>query len=199
QTIGDAHCEAETLWLMGRARLGLGELAESQALLDDALDRVRRIRDRDDEFRVQTDRAATLRARGALGESLAAADEAVRLADALGSIDGLAAARIERALTLLALGRRVDAAPDAAQAVALADASGSGLRWLAHWALARILLSSGSRDDHASGLAHLHQAVSLAHGIRAQLDPDNQERWRLASAALGGPERDLEQARRLEF
>jgi len=97
------------------------------------------------------------------------------------------------------LGRRVDAAPDAAQAVALADASGSGLRWLAHWALARILLSAGSRDDHASGLAHLHQAVSLAHGIRSQLDPDNQERWRLAAEALGGPERDLEQARRLEF
>jgi tetratricopeptide (TPR) repeat protein len=57
QTIGDAHCEAECLWLLGRARCETNKLDESAALLDRALAMIRQIGDRDDEFRILTDMA----------------------------------------------------------------------------------------------------------------------------------------------
>ena len=63
KTNGDAHCEAETLWLMGRAHCEAGNLADADSMLARALEMVRRIGDRDDEFRILVDQARAALAR----------------------------------------------------------------------------------------------------------------------------------------
>lgn len=199
RTIGDAHCEAETLWLMGKALAGLGHLVESEDLLLQALSRVRRIHDRDDEFRVLVDLAGTRRERADWAGAVDAAARAATIAEELESADGLGAAYLERALAVWHIDGAAAALPEAERAVDLMEQCGSGLRWRAHWALARVLLATGRRDAHDRALVHLQRAAGLVEAIQAQVDPDDGERRSLMAAALGGPARDLEIARRTKF
>lgn len=199
RTIGDAHCEAETLWLMGKALAGLGNLVESEDLLLQALSRVRRIHDRDDEFRVLVDLAGTRRERADWTGAVDAATRAATIAEELESLDGLGAACLERALAVWHIEGAMAARPEAERAVALLEQCGSGLRWRAHWALARVLLATGRPDAHEQALAHLQGAAGLVEAIKAQVDPDDVERRSQMAVALGGPARDLEAARRTKL
>jgi len=74
KAVGDAHCEAECLWLLGRARCQTGALDESAKLLDRALAMIRLLRDRELELRILTDIA---RLEGARGNPSAARERAL--------------------------------------------------------------------------------------------------------------------------
>lgn len=217
-SIGDAHCLAETVWLMGRGHCRLDDHVRGRALLEDALTMVRGVGDRDDEFRVLTDLAIAMREQGDLADAMNTVDQAVAIARDLGSADGIGRAQVERALTLLLLRRKSDAEAAAIEGLDLLETSGSGLRWLAHWAVGRILRGpsgaagepprpsgrtvsgrGASRDRHARStrdraISHLERAVALTIEIRAQLAPSDRERRRIVTAALRGPTQDLESA-----
>jgi hypothetical protein len=94
-SIGDAHCEAECLWLLGRARCETGALDESAELLDRALTMIRRIGDRDDEFRILTDLARLKIARGDSGAARECALAARSIASSLKNRQGVAEAEAE--------------------------------------------------------------------------------------------------------
>lgn len=55
--MGAPHREAETLWLLGRANGERGRIEAARSLLNRALNLVREIGDRDDEFRFLADLA----------------------------------------------------------------------------------------------------------------------------------------------
>lgn len=216
--IGDVHCLAEAVWLIGRAHCRLDDHARGRSLLEDALAKVRGVGDRDDEFRVLTDLSIGIRELGDVDEALSTVDQAVAIARELGSIDGIGAAQVERALTLQRLGRGPEAEAAATEALDLLEASGSGLRWHAHWALGRLLrepcgAAGGTagpssrprpagqssrhrppRAPHNRAISHLQRAVALVTEIRAQLNPADRERRRIVTDALGEPARDLEAA-----
>lgn len=193
--IGDPHHLAETLWLMGRAQTRLGHHGEALVLLERALADVRKIGDRDDEFRVLSDLAEVHRLRGSAAAAMSAASAAAAIARDLGAQDGLGEAHIQRALALRALNRRREAAKAAELAVTALDASGSGLRWRAHWALGQTLLALTQASLRQRAVSHLERAAALAAQIVAQLGPADQARVALATEALSGPARDLERAR----
>lgn len=133
--LGDHHCEAEALWLAGRALVDLGRLDEARPLLEGALETVRQVPDRDDEFRISIDLACLLRAESRPEEALAVAQSAHAIAASLGSRDGAAWALAEVAFAHLGLNARSEALAAAEEAVDLLTRSGSGELWRGLWAL----------------------------------------------------------------
>jgi DNA-binding winged helix-turn-helix (wHTH) protein/tetratricopeptide (TPR) repeat protein len=133
--LGDLHCEAEALWLAGRALVDLGRLDEARPLLESSLATVRQVPDRDDEFRISIDVARLLRAEGRPQEALDTARSAHAIALGLGSRDGAAWALVEAAFAHLALDARGEALAVAEEAVDLLTRIGSGELWRGLWAL----------------------------------------------------------------
>src|SRR5215210_14952 len=133
--LSDLHCEAEALWLAGRALVDLRRLDEARPLLEGALETVRQVPDRDDEFRISIDLARLLREEGRPQEALATAQTARAIALDLGSRDGGAWALVEVAFAHLALNARTEALAAAEEAVDLLARLGSGELWRGLWAL----------------------------------------------------------------
>jgi tetratricopeptide (TPR) repeat protein len=135
RALGDLHCEAEALWLAGRALVDLRRLGEARPLLEGSLETVRQVPDRDDEFRISIDLSRLLREEGRPQEALATAQAAHTIAVDLGSRDGAAWALTEIAFAHLALNARNEALAAAEEAVDLLTRTGSGELWRGLWAL----------------------------------------------------------------
>jgi tetratricopeptide (TPR) repeat protein len=196
RSIGAGHCEAETIWLTGRAFVEMGRVAEALAHLRRAQARVEEIGDDDDSFRILTDFARAYLAAGEPEEALAAADQSATLARSLGNRDGLALAHVERSRALLALGRPQEALAEASQAVPVLDHTGSGERWRGYWALglARLAGDDGSRSADGAeeeAISALRRATSLLSELRGQLATTDLERRAHVTLARAGPARDL--------
>lgn len=175
EDIGDRHCEAETLWLAGRACAEMGRLEDADTRIDRALDLIVAVGDRDDEFRFLIERARLRLAQGRHRAALDVAGAARAIADALDSRDGVAYAETEMAAALLADG-------DSAAALALAEPAARSLRrlesgesWRADWVLARCRLAAVPDQPHAA-LAALASAHDACDQIVAGLDPDDEAR-----------------------
>ena len=139
RTLGDAHCEAEALWLLARAEAESGRHAEGSVLLEHAIEVVRGVGDRDDEFRMLADLAVALSAGGDHAGALRNADEATAIARSLGSAEGDGTAAVARAWALLGLG--TGAIEAGKHGVALLEEVRAGERWRAHWALGAALVA----------------------------------------------------------
>jgi tetratricopeptide (TPR) repeat protein/tRNA A-37 threonylcarbamoyl transferase component Bud32 len=185
EDIGDRHCEAETLWLAGRACTELGRLEDADTRIDRALDLIVAVGDRDDEFRFLIERA---RLRLAQGRHRAALDEATRartIADELDSRDGVAYADTEIAAALLAGGDSLAAlarAEDAARSLRRLE---SGEHWRADWLLARCRLAATPEQPQAA-LAALASGHDACDQVVAELDPDDEARRQRARRSRQG-------------
>jgi tetratricopeptide (TPR) repeat protein len=175
EDIGDRHCEAETLWLAGRACIELGRLEEADTRIDRALDLIVAVGDRDDEFRFLIERARLRLAQGRWRHALEEATAARAIAGELDSRDGDAYAQTEMAAALLAGG-------DHAAALALAEPAArclrrleSGEHWRADWVLARCRLAAAP-DRPQAALAALAGGHDACDQIVAELDPDDEAR-----------------------
>lgn len=135
RALGDIHCEAEALWLAGRALVELGRLDEARPLLEASLATVREVPDRDDEFRISIDLARLLRAEGHFEAAFATARSAQAIAIDLGCREGAAWALVEVAFAQLGLGNRAEALAVAEEAVDTLTRTGSGELWRGLWAL----------------------------------------------------------------
>jgi tetratricopeptide (TPR) repeat protein/tRNA A-37 threonylcarbamoyl transferase component Bud32 len=172
EDIGDRHCEAETLWLAGRACTELGRLEDADTRIDRALDLIVAVGDRDDEFRFLIERARLRLAQGRHRHALDEATAAAAIAGELDSRDGVAYAQTEMAAALLAAG-------DHAAALALAEPAARSLRrlesgehWRADWVLARCRLA-GAPGQPQAALAALASAHDACEQVVAELDPDD--------------------------
>jgi tetratricopeptide (TPR) repeat protein len=165
--LGDVHCEAEALWLAGQGLVELGRLDEARPLLETALATVREVPDRDDEFRIEIDRARLLRAEGRPGDALATARSAQEIAIDLGSRDGAAWALVEIAFAHLALKAGSEALTIAEEAVDLLARTGSGELWRGLWALG---LAQETWSQQLA-IATLERCERLLDATRAPLSP----------------------------
>jgi tetratricopeptide (TPR) repeat protein len=155
--VGDSHCEAETLWLIGRAHGEAGRAEPALSLRTRALEMIRSVGDRDDEFRVLTDLARVHLALGATAEALHCAELAVTIAEDLRSRDGLGAALVELSRALCVGHERERALKAARRAAELLDSTGSSERWRAYAALADTEV-----DANAAGVARERSSELLA-------------------------------------
>ena len=157
-------------------------------LLEEALDVVRGVGDRDDEFRMLIDLAAARSGGGDHAGALRTADEATAIAHELGSAEGEGAAVAARAWALLGLGRGDEAVEAGRQAVALLEETRSGERWRGHWALGAALAAAGESEAACDAL---RRAVALLAAVRDDLPGDNAQRRAGVTRARVEPARAL--------
>jgi tetratricopeptide (TPR) repeat protein len=174
EDIGDQHCEAETVWLLGRAYTELGRLDDAETHIERALDLIARIGDRDDEFRFLIERA---RLRLQQKRPLPALDDATKARDIareLDSLDGVAFAETEMAAAHFNMG-------DAQIALALCEPAAQNLRklgfgehWRADWLLGRCRQALDQPEEAiAAACASARDAIERTI---AELDPSDQPR-----------------------
>ncbi len=89
QRSGDSHSEAEALWILGKADAANHDVENARKNFDRALELVRAIGDRDDEFRILLDVAALESKSGNPQAGLCTSDEALRIARELGNSEGM--------------------------------------------------------------------------------------------------------------
>jgi tetratricopeptide (TPR) repeat protein/tRNA A-37 threonylcarbamoyl transferase component Bud32 len=175
EDIGDRHCEAETLWLAGRACAELGRLEDADTRIDRALDLIVAVGDRDDEFRFLIERARLRLAQGRHRDALAVAAAARAIADELDSRDGVAYAQTEMAAAELAGGAGATALDLVDPAARTLRRLESGEHWRADWVLARCRLA-GAPGQPQAALAALASAHDACDQVVAELDPDDDAR-----------------------
>ncbi|NOT64133.1 MAG: hypothetical protein HOP19_28290, partial [Acidobacteria bacterium] len=193
---GDEHCEAEALWLLGRAQTELKQYEAAQQSLTRALALIRTIGDRDDEFRFLTDLARLHVARNAPAEAESSAQAALTIAESLRNNEGVACALIESARAALLQGDARRAAESAAKlaerAVKTLDHENaqdrSGECWRAYWAWGQALLAL---QQETAALAALRRAVTLLNELRAQFGVHDKLRYDQATQNLAQPAREL--------
>ena len=174
ETIGDHHCEAETVWMLGRAYTELGRFDEADTLIGRALELIAQVGDRDDEFRFLIERARLRMAQGRAMDAFESASTARTIALELDSQDGAAFAEVEMAAAQLALGNAREAIALCEPAAHMLRSLEAGERWRADWLLGhcRRALDPQSADAAAAFAA---AAMTIEQAI-AELDPSDHAR-----------------------
>ncbi len=174
--LGDAHCEAETLWLLGRAYGETGRPEEGEELVRRGLEMVERIGDRDDMARMKIDLARLLRRLGQLEESAAVAREAEILCEELENREGLGAAIAEQSATLRAQARPEEALAEIQRAnEALGDLE-SADRWRVRLAEAQALDALDPEGTLEQQIEALERAVAQLDEARSQIERSDRAR-----------------------
>lgn len=191
------HAQAETVWMRGRARLALDNLAEAENDLEKSLAMIRSVGDRDDEFRVLIDQSYLQSHLESYTNARDLADRAAAIAEEIGITEGGGEALTAKAVALIGLkkfGKAVAAASDAVRLLAEFD---SGELWRAHHALALALLGSEktankkSPASFAEAETHLRRAIEILDSMRNQFSPQDVARRLQLTRSHAAPAKDL--------
>ena len=186
------HSEAETLWLLGRAKSLNGNRAEAAALFERALATIREIGDREDEFRILIDIARLQTEQRDAALALGTATQAWEIAQEINIPDGIGAALIELSSAHLALNQPRQALQTAERGIELLETAGSGERWRAYIALADALAAlPKNRAQAASAQNAVRRALELLSEIREQFAATDIERRTAFTLAHQKPARHL--------
>lgn len=167
------HAQAETIWLRGRVHLEKGDLAKAENDLQTALEMIRSVGDRDDEFRFLITQSALRNALGNFTDALRLAENAEKIAKEIGVSEGIGEALTAQSRILLKLEKTDEAIRTAREAVGILEEFDSGEIWRAFHALAAALLAAQSKD-FAEIEFILRRAVSILAALRGQF-PDTEE------------------------
>lgn len=185
------HAFAETIWIRGSTRLALGNVEKAAEDLQNALEGIRKVGDRDDEFRILIDQSRLQIKLGNFSAALTLSEQAAKIAGEINISEGVAESLIEKANAFISLEDFHGAKKSAEEAVRLLEANDSGKLWRAFHTLAAA--EQGNPDKKSPGKIekNLRRAVELLENIREQFSAEDETRRRQFINAHNAPARDL--------
>jgi DNA-binding winged helix-turn-helix (wHTH) protein/tetratricopeptide (TPR) repeat protein len=200
------HAQAETVWMLGRARIFLKNYESAEENLKAALVMIRAVGDRDDEFRILIDQAQLANAREKYADALRLSAEAADIAQSIEISEGIGEALICKTWALTKTGEIEKAVAAAREAVRLLEICNAGERWQALHALAAALDSKRNsiesdakrKKSSASNAAltaeietSLRRALNILDEMRGQFSAEDELRRRQFTISLNAPAREL--------
>lgn len=183
------HAQAETIWLRGRTALEKGNFDEAEKHLETALQMIRSVGDRDDEFRILIDRSALQNSLGNYSDALLLSENAAKIAAEIGVSEGIGEALIAQSQVLAKLGRFDEATRAAREAVRILNEFDSGERRRAFYALASALSKTASETSEIED--NLRLAVALLDALLSRFSREDEARRNQSAKSLGAPAKDL--------
>jgi DNA-binding winged helix-turn-helix (wHTH) protein/tetratricopeptide (TPR) repeat protein len=200
------HAKAETLWMLGRTQIFLQNYESAADNLDNALEMIRVVGDRDDEFRILIDQAHLANYQRNFANAIILLSEAIKIADELKVGQGIGEILIVKTQALINTGKTEKAVSAAREAVRLLEICGAGERGNAYYLLASALLAQRNSTKSVDGKRRkpsapkdideqietfLRRSLDVLEVMHNQFSVEDESRRRQSTISLNAPAKDL--------